>query len=223
MTSRQKHPALAGGAAECYEPAMVEQANSGPPAADAAGALGAAAPPAPPLKKSGSDRTALVVLALLTVASGALCYVFAGLGGVRHSLNEDAQLMVMIAPRVAAAVLIGGFVQVLAPRDLVARWLGKQGGWRAFLLATVAGSATPGGPMLSFPIVYALKAAGANAPALIAYLTAWSTLGFHRILMWELPLFGAKFAIIRFIVSLPGPFIAGWTARWLITRLRRSI
>jgi len=209
--------------------AMVEQTNPRPPDSDPAGTTGPAAPsaaPGPhalPKKKSGSDRTALIVLALLTVASAGLCYVFTGLDGVRHSLEEDVELMALIAPRVAAAVLIGGFVQVLAPRDLVARWLGKQGGWRAFSLATVAGIATPGGPMLSFPIVYALKAAGANTPALVAYVTAWATLGFHRILMWELPLFGAKFAIIRFLVSLPGPFIAGWTARWLITRLRRSI
>jgi len=130
---------------------------------------------------------------------------------------------VMMIPRVAAAVVIGGLVQVLAPRDLVARWLGNQGGWRAFALATVAGMATPGGPMLLFPIVFALKAAGANVPALVAYVTAWATLGFHRILMWELPLFGAEFAFVRFLVSLPAPFIAGWTARWLIARVKWAL
>jgi uncharacterized membrane protein YraQ (UPF0718 family) len=77
------------------------------------------------------------------------------------------------------------------------------------ILASGAGMVTPGGPMTSFPVVSALHEAGTGRRALVAYLTSWSTQGFQRILMWELPLMGFEFAAFRFIVSLPLPIIAG--------------
>ena len=74
--------------------------------------------------------------------------------------------------------------------------------------------------MLSFPLVLALKAAGANTPALITYLTSWSLLGVHRIVMWEIPLFGTEFAVVRFLVSLPMPILAGLIAGAVIAKLK---
>jgi hypothetical protein len=46
-------------------------------------------------------------------------------------------------------------------------------------------------------------------------VTSWSTLGFQRIVMWELPLMGPEFAAIRFLASLPLPFVAGLLSRLL--------
>ncbi|MCB1743899.1 MAG: hypothetical protein KDK91_26230, partial [Gammaproteobacteria bacterium] len=46
----------------------------------------------------------------------------------------------------------------------------------------------------------------------ITFLTAWATLGFHRILMWEMPLMGPQFALVRYLSSLPLPLLAGLVA-----------
>jgi hypothetical protein len=64
--------------------------------------------------------------------------------------------------------------------------------------------------MTSFPIVNALQESGTGRAPLIAYLTSWSTLGFQRILIWELPLLGLPFVILRYISCLPLPFLAAW-------------
>jgi uncharacterized membrane protein YraQ (UPF0718 family) len=122
-------------------------------------------------------------------------------------------MLTAVAPKLGAALLIAGFIQVLLPRERVARWLGDQAGLKAVAIAAGAGMVTPGGPMTSFPLVNALHQAGSGRSALVAYLTSWSTLGLQRIMSWELPLMGVEFAAVRFLASLPLPFVAGLVCR----------
>ena len=61
-------------------------------------------------------------------------------------------------------------------------------------IATAAGTVTPGGPMTSFPLVTVLRDSGTGIGALVAYVTAWTTMGLQRVFMWEVPLMGAEFA-----------------------------
>jgi len=104
----------------------------------------------------------------------------------------------------------------------VARYLGDQSGLRGVSLATGLGFSTPGGPSTSFPVVAALYHAGTGRAPLVAYITAWSTLGFNRILIWEVPLIGMEFALLRQIASLPLPFIAALISTLLPQKLRRK-
>ncbi len=112
-------------------------------------------------------------------------------------------------------MLIAAFVQVLLSRDKVARYVGETAGDKAIYIGTVAGGLTPGGPMTSFPLVQSLQQAGTGRPALVAYVTSWSTMGFQRILNWELPLLGPDLTLLRLAASLPLPIIAGFTSRLL--------
>ncbi len=145
---------------------------------------------------------------VLAVASGVGCWFVKGRAAFTGSVHDDLRLLVGILPRILAAMALAGLVQVLVPREAVARVLGEGAGAKGIALAAAAGPVTPGGPMTSFPIVSAIHAAGAGRAALIAYLTSWSVLGFQRILAWEVPLMGVDFALIRFLSSLPLPFVA---------------
>jgi uncharacterized membrane protein YraQ (UPF0718 family) len=155
------------------------------------------------------------IFAVLAVLSGAACYIALGPYAFFASLHEDLGVFALVLPKIAAALLIASFIQVLLPRDKVERWMGERPGVKGIAVATGVGAATPGGPMTSFPLVTALHQAGIARGTLIAYLTSWSTLGLQRILTWEIPLMGAEFAVLRFLASLPLPFIAGFTSRWL--------
>ena len=155
------------------------------------------------------------IVASLTTLSGVACYLVRGSEAFFATFKTDLELVVLITPRLGAALLIAASIQVLLPREKVARWLGDRAGLRGILLATGAGMVTPGGPMTSFPVVNALHEAGTGRRALVAYLTSWSTQGFQRILMWELPLMGFEFASFRFLVSLPLPIIAGLISRYV--------
>ena len=155
------------------------------------------------------------IVASLAALSGVACYLVRGPEAFFATFRTDLELVGLIVPRLGAALLIAASIQVLLPRDKVARWLGDQAGLKGIVLATGAGMVTPGGPMTSFPVVNALHEAGTGRRALVAYLTSWSTQGFQRILMWELPMMGFEFAAFRFLVSSPLPIVAGLISRYV--------
>jgi uncharacterized membrane protein YraQ (UPF0718 family) len=171
-------------------------------------------------KKTGSllarmfDRTFWTFFGL-TLAAGGACWYFKGFDALIGAFHEDLELLVYIMPRIVLAMIVAGFAQVLLPREQVAYWVGSHSGWRGLLIATLAGALTPGGPIASFPFVVALYMAGADRGALVAYLTSWALLGFQRVMVWEIPLMGMDFAVLRSLANLPLPLIAGYLARQL--------
>lgn len=162
----------------------------------------------------GVSRTDVVFIGL-AITSGILCYVFDGLPAVSEALLQAALLLVSIMPQLVGGLLIGGLATQLIGRERIAALLGAGSGLRGLAIATLAGALTPGGPFTSFPLVYALWMAGAEAGSLIAYIASWSLLGFARIIVWEIPLLGLEFTWIRIVVSLPLPIVAGLLARRL--------
>ncbi len=173
--------------------------------------------PAPPesLRKSFAaafDRT-FWIFVVIAIVAGVACWVLEGREAVMESLESDVRLLIEILPRILAALAIAALVQVLIRREAVARALGEEAGAKGIALAVGAGAVTPGGPMTSFPLVNALQDAGGGRSALVAYLTSWSLLGFQRILTWEVPLMGLEFTAIRFLASLPLPFVAAAVSR----------
>lgn len=147
----------------------------------------------------------------MVAAVGALCWWLKGPQAIEHALDDYTGQLALMLPRMSAALLIAGFAQVLIPRGLVTKWLGSGSGIRGIFIATGVGALTPGGPMLAFPLIVLLRQFGASTTTLITFATAWATLGFHRILMWELPFLGPEFAFVRYISSIPLPIIAGLT------------
>jgi len=57
---------------------------------------------------------------------------------------------------------------------------------------------------------------------LIAYLTAWSVFALHHLFAFELPMMGARFALLRLVSSLILPFVAGILALLLDGFLKTS-
>lgn len=158
----------------------------------------------------------------VVAAVGALCWWLKGPRAVELALHDYAGQIALMIPRMSAALLIAGFAQVLIPRELVTKWLGSGAGIRGIFIATLVGALTPGGPMLAFPLIVLLRQSGASTTSLITFATAWATLGFHRILMWELPFLGTEFAFVRYIASIPLPIIAGLTVLVCTSALNRQ-
>lgn len=164
--------------------------------------------------------TSLLAFAVLACSGGAAVYLLNGGGSFHRSVDESWHLLQFILPRVGAAVLIAAFLQILIPREIVSRLIGDKAGIGSIFISTIAGILTPGGPLTSFPIVIALYSAGANKGALVAYLSAWAMVGAQRILVWELPLMGPDFTLIRVGASLILPVLAGTIALYLPIRLK---
>jgi uncharacterized protein len=159
--------------------------------------------------RSGFTDPSTYVLAALAVILGIVAYVKdPGLPalGVKNGLS----LLWFVLPRLVPALVLAGLMQVLIPQDVVARYFGRAAGLRALVVATVAGMLTPGGPMVSVPLLVAAANSGAGMPSLVAYMTAWSLFGLQRIIAWEAPLMGWRFVSVRVLASLGLPILAGW-------------
>ena len=165
-------------------------------------------------KKGYIDRPFVFLIVLGVVASVA-CYLIMGEDVVRDVFYKEGWRLVDVIPRIAAATLLGGFLQALASKDLVGKWVGRESGWKGLLIGTVAGAVMPGGPITTFPLVVAFYSAGADMGALIAFLVSWSILGFNRVIVWELPFLGQDFVFVRLLASAWLPIVAGLIARRL--------
>ena len=125
-------------------------------------------------------------------------------------LSSGGQLLMATLPKMIFAFAVAGLIQVILPTDLVSQWIGEGSGVRGLMIGTAAGAFTPGGPMLHFPIVASLMASGAGAGPIIAYLTSWSLIGFHRLIIWEIPILGLEITVARFLASLVLPPFVGF-------------
>lgn len=166
------------------------------------------------MRKEAFDRS-FFIFAALAVVTGAACYIDLGSAAFSAALADDMAMVGFLIPKLGAALLIAAFVQVLLPPSFFARIMGEETGLKGMVVATAAGTVTPGGPMTSFPLVTVLRDGGTGIGPLVAYVTAWTTMGLQRVFMWEVPLMGAEFAVIRFISSMPLAIIAGLTAKLL--------
>jgi uncharacterized membrane protein YraQ (UPF0718 family) len=115
----------------------------------------------------------------------------------------------VIFPRLLLGFALAGMIQVMIPTEYIAKIIGEGSGLKGIFFATVAGAATPGGPVMHFPIVAALYKGGAGVGPLAAYLAAWVLIGINRTLVYEIPFMGAHFAFARYVSCMIFPVVIG--------------
>ena len=170
-----------------------------------------------PKKESKVNATVWIMLVL----SGTLTLI-AYLKGSHlplQGLKNGGNLLLSILPTLLLAFSAAGMISIVLPGELLTKWLGEESGFRGLFIATCAGSVTPGGPFVQFPIVATLLESGAGVAPLMAYISAWSLLGVNRFLVYEVPLLGWKLSVSRMLASLIFPIIIGWMTRVLWLRL----
>lgn len=168
----------------------------------------------PELFRKSFGRSFWVFVAVACGTAG-ICYSVLGPETFAAAIARDRELLADLVPRVAAAQVIAGFVWVLLPRDRMRELMQHTRGRRGLLLAAVAGALTPGGPASAYPFLAILAGSGADRGVLVTYITSWALLGMQRIIMWEIPLLGIDFALLRFLIGASLPVIAGMAARRL--------
>ncbi len=160
------------------------------------------------------DAQLLFMLGLLGVLGG-IAFFQGGGAQVQDGLGQGGNLLLRFGLLIAISFLAAGLAQTLVPREWVEGALGAESGMRGIFLATLAGSLTPAGPFVSMPLAAVLIRSGAAPASVVTFLTAWSLLSIHRLVAWEVPILGIRYALLRFGVSLVLPILAGLLARSL--------
>ncbi|MDB5317242.1 MAG: hypothetical protein JWO26_3005 [Rhodospirillales bacterium] len=164
------------------------------------------------------QNLAFVLLLAIGIAAAIATYELRGAAAFRHAMESAGETFVFILPSLVGGLLLAGALKQLVPAGALAKWMGAEAGLRGLVIATLAGMATPGGPMAAFPLVLVLAQAGADRGALVAFIFAWSLNGFQRLLIYEVPLLGTEFAMMRVLLTLPMPILAGWLSRLIPIR-----
>lgn len=152
-------------------------------------------------------KTATAILIILALAMVWIAWRKQD-GSLQRGLILGWNTLRRTLPILLLAFAIVGFVNALEPQDLVRRWIGPQSGFSGLLIAEVAGMLLPGGPYAVFPLISALHQAGAGLGPLIAMITSWAALALLST-SFELPFLGWRFTLIRLVLGLPIPIIAG--------------
>jgi len=168
-------------------------------------------PPSRPRRRAFDWSTAII--AAVAFSAAAAVYWRDGREHFLAVLGGDATLFAEMLPKVLAGCLIGAFVTMILPRELVARWVGHESGLTGLLIAAFFGFLLPGGPITIYPVAGAFLTMGADVGAVCAFIVSWTLIGYTRALVWELPFFGPHFVIWRIVGALPLPIIAGLLAR----------
>jgi uncharacterized membrane protein YraQ (UPF0718 family) len=151
----------------------------------------------------------LIAVALFLVAS------LQGEGKSIAGLKSAWTMTWQIIPLLIFAFIVAGLVQVLIPRDLIARWVGDESGFRGILFGTLAGAFTPGGPYVSLPVAAGLLKAGAGIGTMVAFLASWSLIAVSRLPL-QVGIMGWRFTLIHLLSIIIFPPIAGLIANQIV-------
>lgn len=151
---------------------------------------------------------ALVLSGIVWRRKGASGLVGAG----RNAYDTFKTLLI----RLPAALLAASFLIQIVPVDRVSDLIGPDSGMTGIVIAAAAGGFLPGGPMASFPIAVVFHEGGAGLSQLVALISGWSIFALHRLLAYEAPIMGWRFAALRSVSCLALPVMAGVSAELLV-------
>jgi len=132
-------------------------------------------------------------------------------------LKSSGKLLLNTLPLICFAIVVAGLIQVLVPKEIIAKWLGKEAGLKGILIGCAVGGVTPGAPYVVFPIIGSFYRAGASIGTIVGFVSAWSLWQVSR-LPYEIGLIGLRPTIARFVSTLIFPPIAGIIAQTLFSK-----
>lgn len=112
--------------------------------------------------------------------------------------------------RLLLGFTLGGLIQVLVPRAVIAKWLGPASGIKGIIIGSYTAIIMVGGPYVLIPVVASLYVAGAGAGPIIALLIGHSLITLHTLIVWQVPFLGIGLPISKFIVGLIITPLAGF-------------
>ena len=127
----------------------------------------------------------------------------AGITG--FSLKE----MLLVIPPIFVLL---GLLDVWVPRETMVRFMGEGSGARGAAVAFLIGSAAAGPLYGAFPVVAVLLRKGASLFNVLVFLGAWSTTKVPMFL-FEYSALGARFALTRLAVDIPGILLIAWALK----------
>jgi uncharacterized membrane protein YraQ (UPF0718 family) len=150
---------------------------------------------------------AVAAFGVLAVASPGIART--AVGTIGYGLRE----MLLVIPPVFVLL---GLLDVWVPREQMMRFMGPESGFKGGIIAFVMGSAAAGPLYAAFPIAAMLMRKGAGLVNVFVFIGAWSTTKIPMFL-FEYGALGARFALTRLAVDIPGIVIIALALKRLLS------
>ena len=154
------------------------------------------------------DGTLLILVIMVATAAG-IAFWKGGWPLIRTGFERAGRIFQTVWLRLLLGITLGGLIQVLIPHELIATWIGPASGLKGILIGSYIGLFSIGGPHVRMPIIAAVYASGAGVGPIIALLIAMNLLSLQILITWQIPFFGLKIPLARYIVCLFVPPLAG--------------
>ena len=151
----------------------------------------------------------MIFLIALVGAAIILSLFRGGLPMVIDGLSKGWKTLQTMWWRVLAGILLAGFIQVLLPKALIAEWIGPASGFTGIFIGTFVGMILTGGAFVIIPVIASIYVAGAAEGPIIALLAAANMTRIQGLFVMEIPFFGTRIALTRFVVCLFLPPLVG--------------
>jgi uncharacterized membrane protein YraQ (UPF0718 family) len=152
----------------------------------------------------------LAILILLVAATLLAVFKQGKWALVAEGLHRSRIILFSMWWKVLLGIILAGFVQILIPKETIAEWMGPASGMIGIFAGSFAGMILTGGAFVVIPIIGSIYAAGAGAGPIIALLTAANLTRIQGLIAIEMPIFGIRLSMTRYVICLLVPPVIGF-------------
>ena len=148
------------------------------------------------------------IIGIITLINRSIGLKAIGVAG--YSFKE----MALVIPPV---FILLGLLDVWVPRETMVKYMGEGSGIKGIILAIILGSAAAGPLYGAFPVAAVFMKKGVKFSNILIFIGAWSTTKIPMFL-FEISELGAKFAVTRLVVDIPGIILIAYILSKLIPK-----
>lgn len=160
------------------------------------------------LKRYRTFILAAFAMGILTLINSQL-----GLKALSISAYSVKEMLLVIPP----IFVLLGLLDVWVPRETMVKYMGEGSGFLGILLSILIGSAAAGPLYGAFPVAAVFMKKGVKFSNILIFIGAWSTTKIPM-LLFEMAALGAKFAVTRLLVDIPGIILIAFVLSKLIPK-----
>jgi uncharacterized membrane protein YraQ (UPF0718 family) len=148
------------------------------------------------------------IIGIITLINRSIGLKAIGVAG--YSFKE----MALVIPPV---FILLGLLDVWVPRETMVKYMGEGSGIKGVILSIILGSAAAGPLYGAFPVAAVFMKKGVKFSNILIFIGAWSTTKIPMFL-FEISALGARFAVTRLVVDIPGIIIIAYILSLLIPK-----
>ena len=131
-----------------------------------------------------------------------------------YSLKE----MALVLPPI---FILLGLLDVWISKEKMMKYVGEGSGIKVIIIVFIIGSVAAGPLYAAFPVAAVLMKKGAKFSNILIFIGAWSTTKIPMFL-FEMSSMGAKFAVTRLLIDIPGIIIIAYAIYLIIPKKERE-